>query len=42
MLNQIEISENERAENISTDKFIELINIFEGRWGTWWKKAMNF
>jgi len=31
MLNQIEISENERAENISTDKFIELINIFEGR-----------
>ena len=42
ILNQIEVSENERAENISIDKFIELINIFEGRWGTWWKKAMNF
>ena len=34
ILNQIEVSENERAENISIDKFIELINIFEGRWGT--------
>ena len=42
ILNQIEVSENERAENISIDKFIELINIFEGRWGTWWKKAMSF
>ena len=31
ILNQIEVSENERAENISIDKFIELINIFEGR-----------
>ena len=42
ILNQIEVSENERAENISIDKFIELINIFESRWGNWWKKAMNF
>ena len=33
ILNQVEISENERAENISIDKFIELIDIFEGRWG---------
>ena len=31
ILNQIEVSENERAENISIDKFIELIKIFEGR-----------
>jgi dimethyladenosine transferase len=31
ILNQVEISENERAENISIDKFIELIDIFEGR-----------
>ena len=31
ILNRVEISENERAENISIDKFIELIDIFEGR-----------
>lgn len=30
-LNLVKISENERAENISIDKFIKLINIFEGR-----------
>lgn len=31
VLNEIGISENERAENVSIDKFISLINIFEDR-----------
>lgn len=41
LLQELEVSENERAENISIEKFIEIINIFENRWGFLWKKAMN-
>lgn len=31
LLQELEVSENERAENISIEKFIEIINIFENR-----------
>ena len=31
LLEELEVSENERAENISIEKFIEIINIFENR-----------
>lgn len=41
LLQELEVSENERAENVSIEKFIEIINIFENRWGFLWKKAMN-
>lgn len=31
LLQELEVSENERAENVSIEKFIEIINIFENR-----------
>ena len=31
LLQELEVSENERSENISIEKFIEIINIFENR-----------
>lgn len=41
LLEKVNIPENERAENISIEDFIKVIDMFENRWGFLWKKAMS-